>query len=449
MGKISYDPKASNKENNEGTLSDGIRKIPENRIDGLIDNLNSVRPIGDVDCDYAVYLEDYVYTYLYQYAQTDLSCEHSAAIFGEYYPETKEMIVCGAIPIPKHMLNQADEWVNQAALESLYDEKEKYFPGTSLLGWLHMQPGYGTMLTMKEVKVHRELFSKEGSLLLLIDPINKIETFHIYEDDMLKEQSGYYIYYDKNPSMQQYMLDKPLVEMEKEEIDDSAVTQFREIGQRRKREYQQRKKTNFTVIAASVLLLGMAAVMLQVDETKQGNRNDVVDQSVQNAQVAENQSSTPQFTFVDPTNMDEVDTLEGDDVDQEVSLDDTVDVTEDTTDAENTDVADSNDSDEDVSEVYNETNETEVDDVENEIETEEVETEEVDSEEEAEDASVETEVESTEKYTTYVVESGDTLRRISEKHFETESRAKDISSLNGIENGDHIFVGQTLKIPAN
>ena len=50
-------------------------------------------------------------------------------------------------------------------------------------------------------------------------------------------------------------------------------------------------------------------------------------------------------------------------------------------------------------------------------------------------------------YRTYVVESGDTLRKISEKYFNTELRAKDISRLNELENGDHIYVGQELLIP--
>jgi nucleoid-associated protein YgaU len=49
-------------------------------------------------------------------------------------------------------------------------------------------------------------------------------------------------------------------------------------------------------------------------------------------------------------------------------------------------------------------------------------------------------------YIIYEVETGDTLRSISMKHYQTESRAKEIIKLNDLDNGDHIFVGQKLKL---
>ncbi|MEG1134945.1 MAG: LysM domain-containing protein, partial [Cellulosilyticaceae bacterium] len=50
-------------------------------------------------------------------------------------------------------------------------------------------------------------------------------------------------------------------------------------------------------------------------------------------------------------------------------------------------------------------------------------------------------------YITYKVQNGDTLRKISQDHYKTELRAKDIIKLNGLENGDNIYPGQTLKLP--
>ena len=200
MGTIIYDPNKKNKDKQK--LQENKAKIvsveevedrsqvgstkSEERYNTLIENIDSVRPMGDTDCDYVIYLEDYVYTYIYQYANTDLSCEHSAAIVGEYYPDSREMIICGIMPIDKDKLAAPDEWINEEVVKTLQEEKEQYFQDARILGWLHMQPGYGTMLTMKEVKAHREVFDKEGTLLLLVDPINKIETFYVYEDDTLK-----------------------------------------------------------------------------------------------------------------------------------------------------------------------------------------------------------------------------------------------------------------------
>lgn len=415
MGKIIYDPKKNNQDKVVELVSH--EKVEQtNRLDALIENLNSVRPIGDTDCDYAIYLEDYAYTYIYQYAQTDLSCEHSAVVVGEYYPETKEAIICGIMPIPKHKLNSEGEWINQEAVESLYEEKEKYFPGASLLGWLHMQPGYGTMLTMKEVKIHRELFNREGSLFVLVDPINRLETFFVYEDEMLKEQTGYYVYYDKNPSMQHYMLDKPFGEAEKEDADNYVVNQFREIGRRRKKEYIQRKKTNFTVVAASLALLALAAVV--VKNSEQNSRVREMQQELEQARLAQQmqleQNATPPFVFDDEQQ------------DKEVFSDEEV-----------TEIDMQIDSEQEVMEEVDEQVEDEV--------VEETETSE--GEVNTEEQNSETLVEVEETYKRYVVEPGDTLRKISQKYFSTELRAKDIMVLNEIQNGDHIYVGQELLIP--
>lgn len=460
MGTIIYDPHKKNKdkqtvqENKASVISveeardrsnEGSEKSEE-RYNTLIENIDSVRPMGDTDCDYVIYLEDYVYTYIYQYANTDLSCEHSAAIIGEYYPESREMIICGIMPIDKDKLSTVDEWINEEAVEALQEEKESYFQGAKILGWLHMQPGYGTMLTMKEVKAHREIFDREGTLLLLVDPINKIETFYVYEDDTLKEQSGYYMYYDKNPCMQQYMLDRPFISVEKEETEDDVVNQFREIGKIRKKEYEHKKKMNLTVVAASIALLALSAVILKMNDqnakinglqaelAQMSSKEAATGQDVStsgeeaNAQFVFNpegaiDAATPDVTIIDRTGE------EANAPKEEVTVDKVVEEEEE-------EVAQEKPAEEKPAEETPVTNEEQVDIA------EEAATTNKEGEQAVEAATQE------EDYITYVVQEGDSLRKISFDHYQTELRTKEIIALNEIENGDDIYVGQKLKLPA-
>ena len=460
MGTIIYDPHKKNKdkqtvqENKASVISveeardrsnEGSEKSEE-RYNTLIENIDSVRPMGDTDCDYVIYLEDYVYTYIYQYANTDLSCEHSAAIIGEYYPESREMIICGIMPIDKDKLSTVDEWINEEAVEALQEEKESYFQGAKILGWLHMQPGYGTMLTMKEVKAHREIFDREGTLLLLVDPINKIETFYVYEDDTLKEQSGYYMYYDKNPCMQQYMLDRPFISVEKEETEDDVVNQFREIGKIRKKEYEHKKKMNLTVVAASIALLALSAVILKMNDqnakinglqaelAQMSSKEAATGQDVStsgedaNAQFVFNpegaiDAATPDVTIIDRTGE------EANAPKEEVTVDKVVE-------EEVEEVAQEKPAEEKPAEETPVTNEEQVDIA------EEAATTNKEGEQAVEAATQE------EDYITYVVQEGDSLRKISFDHYQTELRTKEIIALNEIENGDDIYVGQKLKLPA-
>lgn len=455
MGTIIYDPHKKNKdkqtvqENKASVISveeardrsnEGSEKSEE-RYNTLIENIDSVRPMGDTDCDYVIYLEDYVYTYIYQYANTDLSCEHSAAIIGEYYPESREMIICGIMPIDKDKLSTVDEWINEEAVEALQEEKESYFQGAKILGWLHMQPGYGTMLTMKEVKAHREIFDREGTLLLLVDPINKIETFYVYEDDTLKEQSGYYMYYDKNPCMQQYMLDRPFISVEKEETEDDVVNQFREIGKIRKKEYEHKKKMNLTVVAASIALLALSAVILKMND-QNAKINGL---QAELAQMSSKEAATGQdvSTSGEDANAQFVFNPEGaiDAATPDVTI---IDRTGEEANAPKEEVTADKVVEEVVEEVAQEkpaeeipvTNEEKIDIA------EEVANTNGEGEQAVEAATQE------EDYITYVVQEGDSLRKISFDHYQTELRTKEIIALNEIENGDDIYVGQKLKLPA-
>lgn len=455
MGTIIYDPHKKNKdkqtvqENKASVISveeardrsnEGSEKSEE-RYNTLIENIDSVRPMGDTDCDYVIYLEDYVYTYIYQYANTDLSCEHSAAIIGEYYPESREMIICGIMPIDKDKLSTVDEWINEEAVEALQEEKESYFQGAKILGWLHMQPGYGTMLTMKEVKAHREIFDREGTLLLLVDPINKIETFYVYEDDTLKEQSGYYMYYDKNPCMQQYMLDRPFISVEKEETEDDVVNQFREIGKIRKKEYEHKKKMNLTVVAASIALLALSAVILKMND-QNAKINGL---QAELAQMSSKEAATGQdvSTSGEDANAQFVFNPEGA-IDAAIPDVTIIDRTGEEANAPKEEVTADKVVEEVVEEVAQKkpaeeipvTNEEKVDIAEEVANTNE------EGEQAVEAATQE------EDYITYVVQEGDSLRKISFDHYQTELRTKEIIALNEIENGDDIYVGQKLKLPA-
>ncbi|MEG0319045.1 MAG: LysM peptidoglycan-binding domain-containing protein [Niameybacter sp.] len=468
MGTIIYDPNKKRNKEAEKTQENQAKVIAveemtaqanlqeasgqaEERYNALIENIDSVRPMGDTDCDHVIYLEDYVYTYIYQYANTDLASEHAAVIVGEYYPDSKETIICGIMPVAKELLSQDEEWINEDVVASLREEQEKYFPGANLIGWLHMQPGYGTMLTMKEVKAHREVFEKEGTLLLLVDPINKIETFYVYEDDTLKEQSGYYLYYDKNPCMQQYMLDRPFISVEKEEVDDNVVNQFREIGKIRKKEYEQKKKMNLTVIAASIALLALSAVVLKMND--------------QNAKIQTLQNELTQVTQNTQGNIGDATINVDEEAQFVISPEEAIDAaTSQVTIIDNSSAKPSDDTTEEVDAPAEEDETTDVDEVATteptEVEEEASEGDQIANEEESkveenkvDEATVpatkdeESTTASSEDYMEYVVQEGDSLRKISYDHYKTELRTKEIIAMNDLENGDNIYVGQTIKIP--
>ena len=57
-------------------------------------------------------------------------------------------------------------------------------------------------------RVHLRHFGGGEKVLMLMDPAEQEEAFFRYENNFLVRQTGYYLYYEKNPQMQTYMLEK-------------------------------------------------------------------------------------------------------------------------------------------------------------------------------------------------------------------------------------------------
>ena len=85
-------------------------------------------------------------------------------------------------------------------------------------------------------------FGGGDKVLLLMDPAEREEVFFRYENSFLVKQSGYYLYYEKNPQMQAYMLEKnPGKEQRQEEVPDEAVKAFRKIIQKKKNNIEEKE----------------------------------------------------------------------------------------------------------------------------------------------------------------------------------------------------------------
>lgn len=416
MGKISYRPK-KNQEKHENKRKGNTQKPRDllqekeallnysmnseemeevhnkNKVIAINSNkknyekLDNLKVVGELECAYHVFIEDYVYTYIYQLAKADLSKESAAILIGEIYGDSKEAVVRGIIPVKMDELSEDSEWIDINIIEDIEEQRKQYFKDQDIIGWMHMQPGYGTMLTMKELREHKAVFEGSGSICLLVDAINKIEAVFVYEDDELKEQTGYCMYYERNEAMQQYMLDHPFSSSVKEQMKDAVVNQFREIGKIRKAEYTQRKSLNFTVMLASIILIALTAVIVKMNEGK-----SMVNSSVVSSQTAMNN--------------------------EDINLAITPATTEGETELAEPTVG-----------------------IKDEQVKEERSTQITDTLANA-DATVEDE-----NYEIYVVQPGDTLADISYKKYGEAKKSIDIAKFNDITNTNQIYVGQEIKLP--
>ncbi|WP_054742721.1 LysM peptidoglycan-binding domain-containing protein [Cellulosilyticum ruminicola] len=394
--------------------------------------LDNVKMIGDMDCEFHIYMEDYVYTYIYQYAYSDLSKESAAILIGEVYLDSKEAMITGMIPVDVNKLTDGSEWINLEVVNEIEEKRKEYFADQDIIGWLHMQPGYGTMLTMKELREHRSVFEGTGSVFMLVDALNKVETVYVYEDEELKEQSGYCMYYEPNEPMQKYMVEHPFAKKETEEIKDTVVNQFREIGKIRKEEYLQKKNTSFTIMAVAIALVALTGIIVRMNDAKGLGSNQitaVMSNSVND--VSDKEGSNNQQTAVNNTLGKEIGTVT-----------DEIQISSDVSNVDETNT--SNTDEESVPTITGEEIVGE-DDKQDEVT---LDTNKVDEASNADQTSKEEKSSSAEEeYDIYVVKQGDTLANISYDKYGNAKKSLEIAKLNGLDSTNNIYVGQELKMP--
>lgn len=423
---------------NEG--KDGHKRLTVVSNQRSSEPIQSTKIVGDLGDDYHVYIEDYVYTYLYQLAAADFTKESSAVLVGQIYEDTKEILIKGIMPINMDKLGPDVEWIDMDIANELEETRKSYFKNQQIIGWMHMQPGYGTMLTMKELREHQNIFEGDGTVCLLVDAINKLETVFVYEGDELKEQTGYCMYYERNEEMQQYMLDHPFNAVAKEEMKDNVVNQFREIGKIRKAEYMQRKNLNLTVMAASIILIALTAVIVKMNDNKRVGVNET--QLAMSNQVQQGETILP-GAGSDALVADDGAQLTSDNLvpvgegEQAVASDENLANEK----MANKEVADASQNNTDEAKVVEPAKASETEDKNNEQVAKAASKENTNQNTEQSTSNEETE------YGKYVVQQGDTLADICYKEYGDAKRSLEVAELNGLTSTNQIYVGQELKMP--
>ena len=221
----------------------------------------NIRQIGLVRDDYKIYMEDYVYTFLVRLARSEnVSGETKAQVAvltGEikWRSQTAYLFIKGAMmaedmdAAPDHIDFSGEQW------KKIQKEQEKYFAEQEIVGWFFSQPQLVMEVSELMTKIHMKHFGGE-KVLMLMEPQEREDAFFHYENNEMVHLGGYYLYYEKNPSMQTYMIDKnkELQPEVQEHYEDQAVKDFRKI-------ITDKKETKKESAAPSVFSYGLTACL--------------------------------------------------------------------------------------------------------------------------------------------------------------------------------------------
>jgi len=240
-----------NKKENADTLRKNFEdKLPKN-----------VRQIGNVSQGTKIYIEDYVLNYLKRVQKENQTQEKDFAVVlvGEKHVSLKTTyyFVVGAVALNVDVRKESKA-MPESVRKQLERTIETYFgKENSAL----CQLGWGSKLIVadkipSEYEVfHRENFGS-GNMIFLGLNEDFEEVFYISENGKLKKQSGYYIYFDRNEGMQQYVQDnQPAQSVEAELVTKSNSEQYKVLLANHKEEIQKKRIITFLYSASTFLVM--------------------------------------------------------------------------------------------------------------------------------------------------------------------------------------------------
>lgn len=229
----------------------------------------NVRQMGEPEAARKIYVEDYVVTYLRQYAKEEMQNSRGAVLLGNAKEQEgiPYFFIRSAIGIEMDTEPEGGTLFTEQMWIKIYEEIENYFKGQEILGWFLSMPGFPLEISYEISDIHRHYFAGWDKVLFMEDPTEGEEAFFAMSGEGLERQNGYFIFYERNEPMQKYMLemrDGKSVDAQ-EEFTDRAARSFRMHIQERRNQSSQRRVMAFlygvsTFLVMVVLVIGITMI---------------------------------------------------------------------------------------------------------------------------------------------------------------------------------------------
>ena len=224
----------------------------------------NVRQIGNVCDEPKIYVEDYVDTYLNQLRMKAMDMPVGAVFTGEIQrvEEQDVVYISGAMQMKELEIKGTDILVGQEVWEQAEKEREEYFPELKIVGWCLVETGHPMGLSRSANKIHGKKFGTENTVFIWKDAAEADELLYAYKYGELMQMGGYYIYYEKNPAMQNYMIStrKKIGVTPSEVVEDRAAKNFRSAVKEQMEQREIRQSSRFVYVMSVLLVVIVLAI---------------------------------------------------------------------------------------------------------------------------------------------------------------------------------------------
>ena len=384
------------------------RQIPKN-----------VRQIGNVSDTPKVYVEDYVDTFLSQLCDKAGEVPVGAFLIGDLINSEDEeyVYIYGAVQMHELKVSGNEYILDEEAWKAAYEDCKQYFEDGEMLGWFVAHPGGPLTVGEGIAKLHRKAFPKNNTIFILKDPIEQEEKYFVHKFQDLMELGGHFTYYEKNPCMQNYMISsrKKNGVCPSETVEDRAAKDFRSLVRAREQRQGQRRTSRLMYAMSACLVL--LVVIMGVAMLNNFDRMKAVKSMIEEIGS----------TSVADVKAEEPDKKEAEE-EQEESIKAEPEVVKETSGTVTAIIEEKENPAESV-------------------QSPEVTGTKVEDTGQGDVSAQSSESDYNGKNGVYVVEEGDTLAMISKKIYGDLSHTEAICKMNGLADGNLIYVGQKLLLP--
>lgn len=440
----------------------------------------NIRQIGTSTGSTRVYLEDYVYTYLHTQEVQETWTNRGFMLLGrlEKGKDYARYFISGLIRVEDEYFKDHILQFNDDTWTFIYKEMKTYYDNLEIVGWGQDVSSANAAISAELERSHKQNFNIQKNVLFLLDLVENEEAFYIFEKNILQRREGYYVYYEKNPQMQEYMIDKNKnreLDISPEEIKEPLVQSYRETLLEKKAQLSERKwngvlYTTSLLLVLSVCVLGVSTVNnLEKMQDLESAMNQI---SGKGGQAGIQSSDVPAMSANvqdgDETDLNEAGSADaghgnqnGDekdsDKDSDQDSDQESDSKKETSSGSAKTAGDTDDNEKETGFGGDEKSfETNSDDSGKSKSSGNKHKQDTSSEDDGEkepissdslETSALTEAQTSLLQGYYIVKEGDSLVGISKKIYGTAAKARKICTLNGIEDMDMIYAGQRLELP--
>ena len=370
----------------------------------------NVRQIGNVSDEPKIYVEDYVDTYLNQLKDKAKEEPVGIALAGEILVLEGQPVVyiSGAFRLAEVEVRGKEISLKEETVKQMETDRKKYFPETEIVGWGLIEDGKPMGRSREVGRIHSKYFSKDQSVFIWKDSLDGEEVFYAFKYGELMQMGGHYVFYEKNPAMQNYMIStrKKIGVTPSEVVEDRAAKDFRSVVRERMDAKSDRQNSRLIYITSALLVV--VVLVIGVSTMNNYDKMEAVQSSLESLSQSVNSPESQTETVTEDEGDDEE---EGAAAKAQVERGETESVQEASGDTAS-DSSGEGDTDDTGAVMTADPSEIDLDE---------------------------------DDY--YVVQKGDTLDTISMKVYGDAAHVDAICRMNGLSDGNLIYIGQKLLLP--